>query len=157
MQKKTYTYQEAQSKLEHYCAYQERCHKEVRAKLINMHMIPEVIDQIVCHLIDQNYLNEERFAISFARGKHVIKKWGRVRIKNALKQKEISPYNIKKALKQFEDAEYIKTFEDIAHKGFVSIKETNPFKKRKKLIQYLIYRGWEPNLVYDKVYELIKP
>ena len=119
-------------------------------------MIPEVIDQIVCHLIDENYLNEERFAISFARGKHVIKKWGRVRIKNALKQKEISPYNIKKALSQFEDEEYLKTFEALATKALFLSKKTI-LTRKEIIIQYLIYRGWEHHLVYDKVYELIKP
>ena len=119
-------------------------------------MIPEVIDRITCHLIDEGYLNEERFALSFARGKLVIKQWGRIRIKNALKQKEISTYNINRALQQFDESEYLKSFETIAEKGLKSITESNPYKKRKKLLQYLIYRGWESHLVYDKVCELIK-
>ena len=157
MQKNSYTYQEAQVRLERYCAYQERCHKEVREKLITMQMIPQVIDNIICHLIDEGYLNEERFATSFARGKFKIKKWGRVRIEMVLKKKEISSYNIKKALEELDEMDYLNTFESLAQKGCALIKETNPYKKRTKLIQYLLYRGWESHLVYDKVKELIKP
>jgi regulatory protein len=94
---KSYTVDEAQQKLEHYCAYQERCHKEVEEKLKSMHMIPAAIDQIIGKLITDNYLNETRFAQSFARGKFRIKKWGKVRILNQLKFRGISAWNIKKS------------------------------------------------------------
>ena len=102
MQKKieTYTIVEAMKKLESYCAYQERCHKEVNQKLRDMGMIPQAIDQIISQLIQENYLNEERFAQSFARGKFNIKKWGKNRIVNELKFRGISIYNIKTALKE---------------------------------------------------------
>lgn len=151
----TYTLTEATRKLEGYCAYQERCHKEVVQKLRDMNMIPQAIDEIVSHLIQENYLNEERFAQSFARGKFNIKKWGRNRIVNELKFRGISKYNIKTALKEIEDNSYIETLDKLAKKRLAVIKETNKQKKRKKLADYLLYRGWESHLVYGKLKELI--
>ncbi len=157
MFKKTeiYTLKEATRKLEGYCAYQERCHKEVVQKLRDMKMIPQAIDEIISHLIQENYLNEERFAQSFARGKFNIKKWGRNRIINELKFRGISKYNVKTALKEIEDDIYLETLDKLAKKRLASIKETNKQKKRKKLADYLLYRGWESNLVYSKLKELI--
>jgi regulatory protein len=152
---KTYTLKEATKKLEGYCAYQERCHKEVNTKLRTMFMIPEARDQIVAHLIQENYLNEERFAQSFARGKFNIKKWGRNRITNELKQRQISKYNIKTALKEIDDDDYLNTLHTLAKKRLTAIKETNKQKRRKKLADYLFYRGWESHLVYSKLKELI--
>jgi regulatory protein len=152
---KTYTVDEARKKLESYCAYQERCHKEVVQKLQSMHMIPEAIDTIVVHLLQHNFLNEERFAKAFVSGKFSIKKWGRQRITMELKQKDISKTIITTALKSINDAEYLSTFHALAEKRAESIKEPNKLKMKKKLADYLLYRGWESHLVYDKVNELI--
>ncbi len=152
--RKFHTLIEATKKLEHYCAYQERCHKEVIDKLKEMRMIPEAIDQIIAHLIQENYLNEERFARAFARGKFRIKKWGRNRIVNELKQRNISKYNIKAALSEIDEQEYLKTFNAVAEKRILEIMETHPQKKRRKLADYLLYRGWESHLVYAKANEL---
>ena len=121
-----------------------------------MKMIPEAIDQIVGHLIQENYLNEERFAKAFARGKFQIKKWGTNRIVRELKFRDISAYNIKSALAEIQNEDYLKTFDELAKKRLGQIKETNPFKKKKKLADYLLYRGWESHLVYEKANELIK-
>ncbi|WP_418602201.1 regulatory protein RecX [Hwangdonia sp.] len=154
--KKTYTLQEATSKLEHYCAYQERCHQEVRQKLESMHMIPEAIDVIIVHLLKHNYLNEARFAKTFVSGKFRIKGWGRRRLTFELKKKDISKVNINQALNAIENEEYIEVFNSLAEKKANTITETNVFKKRKKLIDYLLYRGWESALVYEKANELIK-
>ncbi|GAA4966469.1 regulatory protein RecX [Algibacter aquimarinus] len=153
--KKTYTVQEATKKLEHYCAYQERCHQEVRQKLETMRMIPEAIDVIIVHLLDQNFLNEERFAKTFVSGKFKIKRWGRRRLTFELKKKDISKVNINQALAEIENTEYIEVLHDLAEKRLQTIKETNKFKKKKKLIDYLLYRGWESHLVYEKANELI--
>ncbi|MDT0620205.1 regulatory protein RecX [Croceitalea vernalis] len=150
------TLREAKRKLENYCAYQERCHKEVIEKLKGMRMIPEAIDQIVTQLIEDNFLNEERFAKSFARGKFNIKKWGKNRIENELKQRQISRYNITAALKEIDEETYIETLDTLAKKRLEQITETNLQKKRKKLADYLLYRGWESHLVYEKLRELIK-
>lgn len=153
---KRYSVQEATRKLEGYCAYQERCHKEVHQKLRIMGMISEARDQIVTHLIQENYLNEERFAQSFARGKFNIKKWGRNRIVNELKCRDISKYNITTALKEIDDGVYLVALDTLAKKRVSQIKETNLQKRRKKLADYLLYRGWESHLVYRKVNELIR-
>lgn len=152
---KAYTLQEATTKMEQYCAYQERCHKEVVEKLRSMRMIPQAIDKIVVHLIEENYLNEERFAQSFARGKFNIKNWGRKRIVRELKIRNISTYNINTALSEIDDGAYYKTLDNLAQKRLSQITEKNPQKKRKKLADYLLYRGWESHLVYEKIKELI--
>ncbi len=152
--KKTYTVQEATRKLEHYCAYQERCHKEVRQKLKTMHMIPEAIDVIIVHLLHHNYLNEARFAKTFVSGKFKIKAWGRRRLTFELKQKDISKVNINQALAEIEESEYIEVFNGLAEKKANSMTEINKHKKKRKLIDYLLYRGWESHLVYEKAREL---
>jgi len=113
---KTYTLEEAYRKLEHYCAYQERCHQEVRLKLKAMHMIPEAIDLVVVHLLNHDFLNETRFAKSFVRGKFKFKAWGRNRLTFELKKKGISKYNINEALKQINEEEYLTYFNDLAEK-----------------------------------------
>lgn len=154
-QKKTYTVEEAKKKLEYYCAYQERCHKEVRIKLKGMSMIPEAIDIIVVYLIEHNFLNEERFARTFVQGKFNVKKWGKRRLTLELKQKDIAKANINQAINEINEVIYDKTFNELAEKQFSKIKETNKYKKKKKLVDYLIYRGWESPLVYEKVNELI--
>lgn len=153
---KSYSVQEATKKLERYCAYQERCHKEVIEKLRGMRMIPEAIDQIVAHLIQENFLNEERFAQSFARGKFNIKKWGKNRIVRELQLRDISAFNIKSALKEINPETYLESLDELAQKRLDAIKERNPQKRKKKLADYLLYRGWETHLVYDKVNELIR-
>ncbi len=155
-QKKTYTVDEAKKKLEYYCAYQERCHKEVTQKLKDMYMIPQAIDVIIVHLLEHNFLNEERFAKTFVRGKFKIKHWGKRRLTLELKRKDISKVNINQALREINETEYNEVFNDLAEKRLPFIKETNKFKKKKKLADYLLYRGWESHLVYKKVNELIK-
>ena len=105
-QKTTYTVDEAKKKLEHYCAYQERCHQEVVNKLKGMKMIPQAIDVILVHLIQHNYLNEERFAKTYVRGKLRFKKWGVRRLTSELKKKDISKININQALTEIDDKEY---------------------------------------------------
>lgn len=150
-----YSVDEATKKLEGYCAYQDRCHKEVISKLREMGMIPIAIDEIVGHLIKENYLNEERFACSFARGKFNIKKWGKNRIVNELKQRNITKYNLKIALKEIDENLYLETLELLAEKRVEQLTETNVFKKRKKLADYLLYRGWESPLVYEITKRLI--
>ncbi len=153
---KIYTVDEAQKKLENYCAYQERCHKEVKAKLRDMRMIPEAIDTIMVHLIQHNYLNEERFAKTFVRGKFRIKKWGKNRLIRELKFREISKYSIDTALKEIDLDDYYKTLDELTKKRIAQVKEKNLYKKKKKVADYLLYRGWESHLVYGKLNEYIK-
>lgn len=145
---------EAIHKIEHFCAYQERCHDEVVQKLRAMKMDSNEIDEILAHLIKENYLNESRFACSFARGKHRIKFWGKVRIVNELKFRNISTYNINLALKEITAEEYEVNFYALAERNWHSIKESNGLKKRKKYCDFLLRKGYESNLVYEKVKEL---
>ena len=152
--KEVFSIKEAIKKIEHYCAYQERCHDEVVQKLRTMKMDTDEIDTIIVKLIQDNFLNESRFACSFARGKHRIKFWGKNRIVNELKFRNIGQYNINLALKEISNDEYLDTFEKIATRNWESIKETNLQKKRKKFCDYLLRKGFESNLIYEKVKEL---
>lgn len=149
-----YTLLEARQKLEHYCAYQERCHEEVVQKLRSLGLGQAAIDEVVVHLIENNFLNEERFACSFTRGKHRIKHWGKIRIVNELKSRNISQYNITTALKEITAEEYLDTFHNLSEKHWENMQETNVLKKKKKFCDFLIRKGFETNLVYDKVNEL---
>jgi regulatory protein len=148
------TIKEALQKLEHFCAYQDRCHDEVVTKLYSLKMTPEEIDIIIVKLIEDNFLNETRFACSFARGKHRIKHWGKIRIVNELKIRHISTVNINMALKEISSDEYETTFHQISKRCWENLTERNLLKKRKKFCDYLLRRGYESNLVYDKVKEL---
>ncbi len=150
----TFTIKEALQKLEHFCAYQERCHDEVVDKLYSLKMTRDEIDTIVVQLIEGNFLNETRFACSFARGKHRIKHWGKIRITNELKARNISSTNITLALKEISPEEYFETFENLADRSWNNISEANLLKKRKKFCDYMLRRGFESNLVYEKVKEL---
>lgn len=141
--------------MERYCAYQERCHKEVTQKLYEMRMIPDAIDHIINHLLQHNFLNETRFSQAFARGKFRTKKWGRNRIVNELKMREISKFNIQIALKEIPDSDYYKTFEDLAEKRLQQLSsEKDIQKKRRKFADYMFYRGWESEWVYGKMNEI---
>ncbi|MDB9781730.1 RecX family transcriptional regulator [Winogradskyella sp.] len=150
---KTYTVDEAQKKLENYCAYQERCHKEVRSKLMEMRMIPQVVDTIIVHLITHNFLNEERFAKSFVRGKFRIKKWGKVRLVRELKFRDVSKYSIDMALQEIDLDYYFDTLDALVQKRIAQVTEKNIYKKKKKVADYLLYRGWESHLIYEKINE----
>ena len=154
--KDVYSVKDAIQKIEFFCSYQERCHEEVVSKLWTMKMDSDEIDQIMVHLISSNFLNEERFACSFARGKHRIKHWGKIRIVNELKFRNISQTLINTALKEITLEEYLDTFHTLAERNWESIRETNTLKKRKKFCDYMLRRGFESSLVYDKVKELEK-
>ncbi|MBS7256164.1 regulatory protein RecX [Flavobacterium branchiicola] len=148
------TPKEALQKLEHFCAYQERCHDEVVSKLYSLKMTSDEIDLIVVQLIEGNFLNETRFACSFARGKHRIKFWGKIRITNELKLRNISSTNINLALKEISPEEYLETLGQLSERCWNSITENNKLKKRKKFCDYLLRRGYESSLVYEKVQEM---
>ena len=149
-----FTIKQATQKLEHYCAYQDRCHEEVVQKLRTMKMDADEIDSVVVHLITDNFLNEERFACSYARGKHRIKHWGKIRIINELKFRKISVTLIKIALKEIDDSEYLQLFDELAVKHWETISERNVMKKRKKFCDYFLRKGWENELIYQKVKDL---
>lgn len=150
------TIEQAIKKLEYYCAYQERCHQDVENKLRSMKLSAGFKETVMLHLLENDFLKEERFTKAFARGKFKIKKWGKLRIVSELKARNISEYNISSGLKEISESDYLEAFNELAIKRLSQIKETNVYKKRKKLADYLLYRGWESDLVYNKVMELVK-
>ncbi len=146
---KSYTVKEATLKLMHYCAYRDRSQKEVEQKLKEMRMIPAAREQIILQLMRENFLNEERFARSFVRGKFRIKKWGRIKIIQELKKKEISSPLIKIALTEIDEPGYFKNLQDLAEKKNKLIKEKDTYKGRNKLMSHLLQKGYESPLVYE--------
>jgi len=151
--KTSFTLQEAQKKLEYYCAYQERCHWEVEQKLEDLQMISEAQEVIISKLIKENYLNESRFAQSFARGKFNIKKWGKQRIVRELKARKISEYNIKLALKEISAEAYQSAFYSLFEKRKKAVSGYSIPIQKKKILTYMIYRGWESHLIYTALNE----
>ena len=143
------TQREALEKMKRYCAYQERCQSEVRQKLFILELSSEDIDNIICNLIEENFLNEERFAKNFVRGKFRQKKWGKIKIKQHLKQKGISDYCIKNGFKEINQEDYLKTLDIILLKKSKVLTDENTFIKKQKLAKYAIKKGFENNLVWD--------
>ena len=151
MNKKVFTVDEVKIKLEQYCVYQDRCHKEIEQKIKDYNLIPEARELILLSLLQDNFLNEERFSKSFARGKFRIKKWGKQRIVRELKFRNISKYNITIGLKEIDEEEYISTLYSLLEKKNKLIIETNQFKRKKKIADYLLYKGFESSLVYEAI------
>ena len=147
--KKSITVSDAKKKIQHYCAYQERCHQEVIIKLKELGMIQDVIDNIVTDLIQNNYLNETRFAESFTRGKFNIKKWGKLKILRELKKREISEYNIKIGMKEISDSDYKETFNELFEKKSAELSHLSKSDQKRKIFNYLSYRGWEVEKIFD--------
>ena len=136
-------------KMQSWCAYQERCQQDTRNKLYELGLWPEAVENIIVKLIEENFLNEERFATSFARGKFVIKKWGRIKIKQELKQKRVGDYCLKKAMQEIDDDEYLKTLKKLMDSKRKLIKEPNKIKLQYKLMNYALSKGYEKDLVFD--------
>ena len=147
MQKKYLTKEQAIQKLRQYCAYQERSHSEAVQKLWDLGVRKAEHDEIISSLIEDDYLNEERFAIQFAGGKFRMKNWGRKRIYYALKEKKVSEYNIRKAMKEIPDETYEKTLLQLAEKKYASLKDEQYLVRKKKTMDYLMQKGYEPELV----------
>jgi len=150
IQKKYLTKEQALQKAKHYCGYQERSHNEVKEKLYAFGLWKKDVEEVISQLIEENYLNEERYAIAFAGGKFRIKHWGRTKIKYELQQKKISPYCIKKAMKEIDDDDYKKTFLKLAETKWDSLKtEKNIFIKKRKTQDYLLQKGFEYELINE--------
>ena len=147
--KKSLTKEQAYQKLRHYCAYQDRCHSEVKTKAYSFGLRKPDVEELTSRLIEENCLNEERFAKAFAGGKFRIKQWGRIKIKAELKNKQISNYCIAAALDEIDDVKYKETLHKLAVKRWNSIKGagTNLFVKMTKTRDHLLLKGYESNLV----------
>ena len=147
MQKKYLTKEQAIQKLKHYCSYQERSHSEVQQKLWDLGVRKAEHDEIIASLIEDDYLNEERFARQFAGGKFRMKEWGRKKIYYGLKEKGISDYLIKTAMKEINEEAYRKILGGLAEKKYALLKGEQYLVRKKKTIDYLLQKGYEPELV----------
>lgn len=151
----TFTPEQSLPKIKQYCAYQERCHAEVRDKLYSFGLRKPEVEQIISELITENYLNEERFAIHFAGGKFRMKQWGKIKIKQALKAKQVSDYCIKKALKEIDSKEYQKTFQKLAEQKLKTLKsERNIFIKKRKMQDFLLQKGFETQMIQQELQKI---
>ncbi len=157
IRKSSLTKEQALQKARHYCAYQERCHSEVKEKLYSFGLWKTDVEEVLSLLIEENYLNEERFALQFAGGRFRMKHWGRVRIRYELKQRQVSEYCIKKALAAIDEEDYLRALEKLAAAKWESLAgekteaaipaNTNSFIRRGKLQEYLIRKGYESDLI----------
>jgi regulatory protein len=142
--------QQVWQKVTHYCAYQERCHAEVREKLFSFHLKGREVETLIAKLIEENYLNEQRFATAFAGGKFRIKHWGKQKIRLGLKQKRVSEHCIRKALDAIDNSAYQRTFARLAEKKLQLLKsEKNIFIKKRKLRDHLLQKGYESALITE--------
>lgn len=139
-------------KIKHFCAYQERCHSEVRSRLLEMKVYGAELEDFMVILIEENFLNEERFARAFARGKFSLKQWGRIKIKHELKARNISSTLIQMAMKEIDETDYERTLQQLTEKKWETLRaEKNFFVKMNKLKNYLLQKGFEGELVYECV------
>jgi regulatory protein len=155
MYKRQLTPEQALQKLKQYCAYQERSHQEVKEKLYELGVWKKDHDAIIAGLIEQDYLNEERFAIAFAGGKFRIKQWGRVKIRYQLKQKGVSDYSTRKALKQIDEDDYLRTLDKLVHDKYASLAGDQLLLRRKKTLDYLLQKGYEADLAHKSLAKLV--
>ncbi len=146
--RKSLTKEQILQKLRHFCAYQERCHADAKEKLFSLGAWKKDHDEIISILIQENYLNEERFAIAFAGGKWRIKRWGRIKIKYELKQRGISEYCIKKSLREIDEEEYLEVLNKLASEKYESLKNAQWLVRKKRTIEFLVGRGFETDLVF---------
>ena len=133
-------------KIEHYCAYQERCHLEVTNKLNKLGVFGDELDEYVCYLIDENFLSETRFCEAYVRGKFNNNNWGKVKLSRELKLRNISDWNISNALNQIKSEDYNKKLRKLCEK-LVEISDKPEFELRNKVVKNLSYKGWEIDLI----------
>lgn len=156
MLRRTLTKEQAYQKLKHYCAYQDRCHSEVKTKAYLLGMRKADVEEFTAKLIEEGCLNEERFARAFAGGKFRIKQWGKIKIRSELMTKQISKYCIESALNEIDESKYKDTLHRLATKRWKSIKGqgVNLFVKMTKTRDYLLLKGYESLLVANEIKNL---
>ncbi|HVU55075.1 MAG TPA: regulatory protein RecX [Puia sp.] len=146
--------EQALQKARHYCAYQERCHSEVKEKLYGFGLRKQEVEEALSRLIEENYLNEERFAIQFAGGRFRMKQWGRIRIRYELKQKQVGDYCIKRALASIGEEEYDRALSRLAEEKWEDLQKEEPYIRRQKLQTWLTQKGYEMDKIQDALTEL---
>lgn len=145
------SYEQAKSDLERYCAYQERCQSEVERKIEGMGLRPDEHDELLVHLISSGFLNEERYAKAFARGKFRSNKWGRYKIRQALKVKKVSEECITAGLQEIDDNEYLDVLRDLMEQKARTVKDKNTYTRSRKIANYLLQKGFESELVWEEI------
>ena len=143
------TQKEALEKMAKFCAYQERCQSEVKQKLFGTGLSNDEIDNVICDLIEHNFLDEERFARAYVRGKFNQKGWGRIKIQQHLNQKQISTFCQKKGMLEINENDYLSKLEEIILKKSNSLKAEDEFIRKNKTARYAISRGFESELVWE--------
>ena len=140
-------------KIQSYCLYQDRCVMEVKNKLYSFKVSSQLVENIVEYLIDNDYLNEERYTKMFIQGKLRIKKWGRIKLKYELRSKGIDIKTINEHINQINEEDYINYFNEFSTSKIKFLKGTKDQKKR-SFINYFTYRGWENDLIYQKLRDI---
>jgi regulatory protein len=153
--KKYWSLAEAKIKIASFCAYQERSQQEVRERLKERGIHGDAAEELISLMISEGFLNEERFAKAFVRGKFRLKKWGRNKISHELKSKQLSANCIKSGMQEIDHEEYIQTLSELAEKKAITIKDQDPFKRRYKIYQYLLTKGYENDLINMVLDQLI--
>jgi regulatory protein len=154
LKRSTLSREQALQKARHYCGYLERCHQEVKDKLYSFGLSRQDVEEALATLVEEDYLNEERFAIQFAGGHFRLKQWGKVKICYELKQRQVSDYCIKKALAGIDEEDYLKTLERLATAKWETLKDETAFARRGKLQEYLVRKGYEQDRITAVIGEL---
>lgn len=149
-----FTLDEIKQKMAAYCAYQDRSHKEVEEKLRTFQLIEEARDEVILFLMRENFMNEERFAQSYARGKFYIKKWGKQKIKSQLKMKGVGDRLIEKGLQEIDPKDYYKVATEVFEKYYRQVSGKNDFERRSKSVRYLMSKGYEYEVIQNIVEDL---
>lgn len=140
--------------IQHYCAYQERCHSEVKQKLYELGFRGNEVEEALAELISENFLNEERYARAYVRGKFNNNHWGRNKILQALKQKQVSAYCIKKGMQEIDEEAYLETIAKLAEKKFYELRgERLAYIRKQKVQRYLVQKGFEYDIIADVLKE----
>ncbi len=145
------TQREAIEKMAKYCAYQERCQFEVRTKLFGSGLSNDEIENVICDLIEQKFLDELRFSKAFVKGKFNTKSWGKLKIKQHLKQKKISNSCINKALDEISNEDYFNKLNGLIKKKNKLLVTDNEYTRKQKIGRYLIGKGFESEIVWEEL------
>lgn len=148
---KKHTPKQAFQKLMRYCTYRERCHKEVKQKLFDLNIHPADQEEIIVKLIQEGFLNEERFAKIFAYDKFYLNEWGKYRIRKQMEFLQISEYLIRKGMQEIDEEDYLKTFQKLFHKRVEATKNQEFFTRKRKIADYLLRKGYESEMVYEQL------
>ncbi|HEV3324504.1 MAG TPA: regulatory protein RecX [Puia sp.] len=155
LKRSTLSREQALQKARHYCGYQDRCHQEVKEKLYSLGLRKQDVETTIATLIEEDYLSEERFAVGFASGHFRLKQWGRIKIRYELKKKQVGEYCINKALALIEEDEYAQTLNRVGSRKWEGLgEETNPVSRQRKLQEYLLQKGYEPDRVKNLILQL---